>query len=356
LITTLIPTYRRPKYLERALISVLDQDFPRLRVQVLDNCSGDNTFDIVNTFLSQDSRITYHCNEKNIGAIGNFSSALDYVVTPYFSLLSDDDLLMPGFYGKALQLLEDHPRAMFAIFRCIIAGRSFNIQNIASKKLKAGFYEPPKGFEEFVKFGPRTWTAILFRSSVLKEVRPDPSLFGNFDVDFLLRLAAKFPYVVHDSVGATFFMHPDSYTEEGGNILNDIKGRQELYKRIINDYQLPVLIASRAVGVLKRNYKKRLLITSINNISIGDQRTANEIIMILRKGGIFYGWLLSGILMSLGPLSLYLAILLKKIIRQSQRLSHYRRSKSAEIKKQQLSLLRFIEKIDRLISARKIDA
>jgi len=353
LITTLIPTYRRPKFLERALISVLDQDFPHICAKVLDNCSCDNTFDVVNTFISQDSRIKYQCNKKNIGAIGNFISAFDYVETPFFSLLSDDDFVMPGFYSKAYQVLKDHPRARFAVFRCIIAGRSFDIHNIASKKLKAGFYEPPKGFEEFVKFGPRTWTAILFRSSVLEEVRPDPSLFGNFDVDFLLRLAAKFPYVVHDSVGAAFFMHPDSYTEMGINILKDIKGRQELYKRIVNDYHLPEVISSRTVEVLKRNFKRRLIITSINNISIGDQGTANEILRSLRKGGISCEWLLLGILISMGPFSLYFSRLIKKTIKQCQKLSHYRRSKSAEIKKQQLSLLAYIARIDRLISARK---
>jgi len=50
LITTVIPTYRRPAMLRRAIRSVLSQTFPDFRLCVYDNASGDETAVVVEEF------------------------------------------------------------------------------------------------------------------------------------------------------------------------------------------------------------------------------------------------------------------------------------------------------------------
>ena len=67
LITTIIPTYQRPKLLRRAIKSVLNQTFPHFQVCVYDNASGDETEAIVQEFIAKDSRIQYFRQEKNWG-------------------------------------------------------------------------------------------------------------------------------------------------------------------------------------------------------------------------------------------------------------------------------------------------
>jgi glycosyltransferase involved in cell wall biosynthesis len=47
LITTIIPTYRRPKLLRRAIKSVLNQTYLHFQVCVYDNASGDETAEVV---------------------------------------------------------------------------------------------------------------------------------------------------------------------------------------------------------------------------------------------------------------------------------------------------------------------
>lgn len=47
MITTIIPTYRRPRLLRRAIRSVLNQTYPHFQVCVYDNASGDETATIV---------------------------------------------------------------------------------------------------------------------------------------------------------------------------------------------------------------------------------------------------------------------------------------------------------------------
>jgi len=355
LITTLIPTYRRPRLLARALMSVLEQDFPSLCVKVLDNCSGDETEKLVSEISSHDSRIKYHCNKENIGAIRNFALSLDHVDTPYFSLLSDDDIVLPGFYSTTYRLLEEYPRAMFAVTKCIIASPSLKIRNIASKNMKRGYYEPPAGFEQFVKYGPRTWTAILFRSSVLSYVRPDPELSSNFDVDFLLRLAARYPFVSHDLVGAAFFVHPGSHTESGATILDDISGRKRLYERILNDYKLPEDIALEAISILKKNYKRRMLLSSINSLSLGDRQKAGEVIDLLRGDISLPAWVSLKYLAGMGSVSVHFAKQIKAVFVLAQRFVHYRRSKDSLTRKNQSELVSYCRKIERVITHLGLD-
>lgn len=97
LITTIIPTFRRPHLLGRALRSVLSQTYPHFRVCIYDNASGDETAAVVAEVAKGDSRVQYYCHPENIGANRNFLYGQERVETPYYSFLPDDDVLLPHF-------------------------------------------------------------------------------------------------------------------------------------------------------------------------------------------------------------------------------------------------------------------
>ena len=107
-VTALIPTYKRPKLLRRAILSVLNQTHSNLQISVFDNASGDTTEKMVSQLKKNDTRIFYHCHSTNIGALQNFKYAFESVNTPYFSVLSDDDVLAPDFYTNAIEILKSH--------------------------------------------------------------------------------------------------------------------------------------------------------------------------------------------------------------------------------------------------------
>src|SRR5437016_10001362 len=99
LIATIIPTYRRPKLLQRAIRSVLNQTYPHVQIRVYDNSSGDETASVVAELAKKDPRVKYHCHSQNIGSFKNFEYGLKQVDTEWFSILSDDDLILPEFYA-----------------------------------------------------------------------------------------------------------------------------------------------------------------------------------------------------------------------------------------------------------------
>jgi glycosyltransferase involved in cell wall biosynthesis len=213
MITTIIPTYRRPQQLKQAILSVLHQTYPHFRVCVYDNASGDDTALIVAELAKVDPRVKYYCHEENIGAIKNFQFGLEHVETPFFSFLSDDDFLLPDFYQIALGRFEKYPDAMFSATDVIISNKMQVIMRYTLDNYEAGYYSPPTGLLELFQKGNLTWTGILFRHDVKEIVGLlDCNVGAPHDHDFINRIAAKCPFVLTRRPGAVFInWGQDSY-------------------------------------------------------------------------------------------------------------------------------------------------
>ncbi len=300
LVTTLIPTYRRPALLGRALGSILAQMFPDVCVQVLDNCSCDETPVVSESFRKHGLMIKYHCHSTNIGAVSNFGSALDFVNTPYFSFLSDDDILMPGFYQKGVEALEGHPEAMFVVQKLLFVDGNLNVKNEVGENLKPGVHRPPEGFKSIFDHGPRTWTSMIFRSRLLERERLDISLAACFDMEFIWRLAAKYSFVSVDHTGAAYVSHSSSYSGSYEQVLADANGRQSLYRKILNDYSIPEHISTYAAAQLRRGYSQRLLKAACMALLNHDIKKAQRIFEALEKHGDNLGQTLSAAASLLG--------------------------------------------------------
>ena len=111
-VTVAIPTCNRADMLVISLKSALEQDYPNLRILVLDNASTDNTREVAGSF--KDGRIVYHRNSENIGLFRNWNRALELNDSDYLCILQDDDEIMPGFVSSAVKALELEPDAAFA--------------------------------------------------------------------------------------------------------------------------------------------------------------------------------------------------------------------------------------------------
>ena len=106
-VTIAIPTYNRSDLLKFSLDSVLNQDYPDFQVLILDNASTDNTEAVVRSF--DDSRITYVRHATNIGLLNNWNKAIELSAGSYLTILSDDDVLLPGFIREFAKAFEQNP-------------------------------------------------------------------------------------------------------------------------------------------------------------------------------------------------------------------------------------------------------
>jgi len=183
LVTTVIPTYRRPALLKRAIESVLGQTAGTQRIAVYDNASGDDTGAVVLDIARRDPRVRYHRQAANLGPFENFRFGLAEVSTPFFSLLSDDDVLLPRFYETALSALREHPTALFAVTRVLQVDRTGHLLSIEGRSWSPGLHGPPDSVREMLRLGYVTWTGTLFRREVIQRRRDELSqVRGGFGV------------------------------------------------------------------------------------------------------------------------------------------------------------------------------
>jgi glycosyltransferase involved in cell wall biosynthesis len=204
-ITTIIPTYRRPNMLKKAILSVLNQTYPHFQVCIYDNASGDETPLVVAELAKNDPRVKYFCHQINIGALENFQFGLKKVETPFFSFLSDDDALLPDFYQIAIDEFEKYPEAMMSVTNTVNYMQREKIVKNTLERHTAGLYTPPNGLIELYKKGHPLWTSILFQRAALKKVGLiDPEIGPWGDEDFINRFAANYPFAITKRPGAIF--------------------------------------------------------------------------------------------------------------------------------------------------------
>jgi cellulose synthase/poly-beta-1,6-N-acetylglucosamine synthase-like glycosyltransferase len=200
--------------LRRAVMSVLAQTYPNFRVCVYDNASGDETENIVGDLAAGDDRVKYFSHQHNIGAMPNFIFGMNRVQTPFFSLLSDDDVLLPEFFEKALAGFDKYPDAIFSALATIQMKEDGTVVAVPLSAWKQGVYPPPTGLLTMLDklyADDVLWTSILFRRDVLEKVGTlDLELGAPADLDYELRIAARWPIAISTEPGAIFVVHNES--------------------------------------------------------------------------------------------------------------------------------------------------
>jgi GT2 family glycosyltransferase len=213
MITTVIPTFKRPTLLKRAIESVLSQSFKELKVCIYDNASGDETEAIVKDFAERDSRVFYYKNSENIGAMANISQGFNAVTTPYYSLLSDDDFLLPGFYEQAIKAFDTHPSAGFVCSKTIwidLINRKIQYRN---QDWSAGFHEPSNEIVSKMFASDFTSTGVLLSKKLSQTIGIfEPS---GSDILYLTIASASVPFVTMDHYGAVLMIHEEAYSAIG---------------------------------------------------------------------------------------------------------------------------------------------
>lgn len=284
LITTIIPTYRRPKMLGRAIRSVLRQTYPHFQVCVYDNASGDGTASIVTEIAKTDTRVKYHCHTENIGAIKNFIYGMEHVETPFFSFLSDDDILLPEFYQTAMEGFENFPDAIFSAGATIYMTNKGKINSVPlSAWQRDGYYIPPDGLFEMLEKEHPAWTAILFRKKVIEKVGVlDQDIGAPSDLDFELRIATRFPFVVSQKPCAILVFHPISFSVLADFLSIWWPGWLKMIRNLKEDKRIPLDVRIRAEYMLTEKLKRMVFWNGIKSVKRKDSENTYKAIDILR--------------------------------------------------------------------------
>ena len=113
-LTVLMPVYNVAPYVADAIESVLSQSYSDFDLLVLDDCSTDNTVDIVNSF--KDSRIRLVRNEVNLGLAENLNKGIELANTEFIARMDGDDIACPLWLEKGVATLDSRPEVGICSF------------------------------------------------------------------------------------------------------------------------------------------------------------------------------------------------------------------------------------------------
>lgn len=103
LVSVIMPSYNTAEYISESIASVRKQTYTDWELIIVDDCSADNTDEIVKPFLS-DKRIKYIKNETNSGAAVSRNRALREAKGKWIAFLDSDDLWLPVKLENRLRL------------------------------------------------------------------------------------------------------------------------------------------------------------------------------------------------------------------------------------------------------------
>lgn len=137
LVSVIMPTYNCAKYIEESIHSVINQTVKDWELQIIDDCSTDNTADIIKPFLNQYSNIHYYRLPKNGGPAVARTVGIKRATGKYIAFLDSDDLWNKDKLEKQISFMEQSG----ALFSCTgysqmsEAGNPLNIALIPPKMI-----------------------------------------------------------------------------------------------------------------------------------------------------------------------------------------------------------------------------
>lgn len=106
-ISVIIPVYNVELYLRRCLDSIINQTFKDLEIIIINDCSNDNSNEIINEYAAKDTRIVLIANEKNIGQGLSRQKGIDYAHGKYVTFVDSDDYIESEMYEELYKKAEE---------------------------------------------------------------------------------------------------------------------------------------------------------------------------------------------------------------------------------------------------------
>jgi len=108
LVSIITPTYNCGKFIAETMDSVINQSYKNWEMIIVDDCSTDNTKEVVEEYIKKDNRIKYHILEKNSGAAVSRTKAMELAKGKYIAFLDSDDLWTKDKLEKQIKFMEEN--------------------------------------------------------------------------------------------------------------------------------------------------------------------------------------------------------------------------------------------------------
>jgi glycosyltransferase involved in cell wall biosynthesis len=105
LISIVVPVYNSEKYLEKCLVSLINQTYKNIEIIVINDGSTDGSLDIAKQLAKRDSRVKVY-SKKNGGLSSARNHGIEKASGEYIGFVDSDDYIDCNMYSYLYDALE----------------------------------------------------------------------------------------------------------------------------------------------------------------------------------------------------------------------------------------------------------
>ena len=288
LVSVVIPAFNRSAYIGRAVKSVVEQTYAELEVIVVDDCSTDNTVEVVSALADSDRRIALLRHDNNKGAQAARNTGIKAAKGAWIAFLdSDDEWLIDSLAARYKVAMEQNVQVVHS--ECYVvrypetSRKLFGVPAISGTVLDKLLGSP----------GP-VFPGLLAKKTALEDIGYlDEEILSFQEWDTSIRLAEHFSFGFVPQPTFVYHCH-------GDEAISKDRRREALgYERIVEKHKESVRARLGREG-MARHYE---VIGSFYR-NAGEMRTArNFFLKALRHKpwGPFLLWRLKNVIVTFLP-------------------------------------------------------
>ena len=202
-----MPVFNAEKYVDEAINSILNQSFKEFELLIVDDCSTDNTWKIIQAHAKKDKRIIPVRNAKNLYIAGNRNKLIKLAKGKYIAWQDADDISMPNRLKHQYQFLEKHPEVG------IVGGFLQFFADTGNTSIRKYAPDDETLRKNIFKFSPVAQPAAMIRIKILQKageynLKYPPA--EDIDMSFRLGINSKFANLQETVI--KYREHPKSST------------------------------------------------------------------------------------------------------------------------------------------------
>lgn len=111
LVSVIMPSYNASRFIAESINSVLLQTYSHWELLIVDDCSKDNSVEVIQKFADIDSRVKLFPLKENVGAAAARNIAIEHAQGRYIAFLDSDDVWNENKLRKQLSFMEQNSYA-----------------------------------------------------------------------------------------------------------------------------------------------------------------------------------------------------------------------------------------------------
>lgn len=222
MVSVVIPVYNAVRFLERTVQSVLNQTYQKLEIILVNDCSTDESLEMLRIFEKQDARIQIIDLPQNGGVANARNRGIAAASGKYIALLDSDDTWEPDKIQSQVKLIEKENGGI-----CYCA---FDLVDEKDQRLGRPILVPPEtSCQEMLYNCVFNCCTALFRAELLKE---HPFRLDQYHEDYVLWIELMSLPVKAVGVQKILSHNRQVGTSRSHNKLHAAKERWKIYREV----------------------------------------------------------------------------------------------------------------------------